>query len=377
MQVHHVLTVGDHERIVGRAAVVLPAALVGIAERLRGHERADRLDALARGEDAHVADVEDLIAAGTVADASAVGVAGEDAARHLVAGAVGAIEEVIVLIEAEQADVPAEGAVGRGAADFDRSLMVVGRRADAQVRGREAREGAGLDDLVDEARGTGRRHRGGTAAGVDLELLEAKRGLGRGVVVIEGAVNRNTVVLERGVVVVLTANVGRVEGPSDTALRRLDTRNRGHRGVGTVEVASAAKCLRRRGLCRVDAVKIAADARLDERSAAGRRHVRDGPQRLGHRVGDRLRLVGEDRDAGERDTLIAFLRQGERIGIRAKREHHKMTSRIRRRGPGPRGCDCLHLSTSNRSAAGILDRTADVTGNACQCPCSLAEERYE
>ena len=69
--------------------------------------------------------------------------------------------------------------------------------------------------------------------------------------------------------------------------------------------------------------------------------------------------------------------QIDRVGIGGKREDNKVPSRIRRRGPGLRGRDCLQLNAGNRRATRVLDRTRDVTGGLSQCPCSLAEERAD
>src|SRR6202042_2927892 len=177
VKVDHVFAICHHQRVAAGAAIKLPTTLVGEAERLRAHEGADRLDSLARAEDAGRAGIEDLVAQQPITDERAVGISGEDAARGAVTGAIGIIDEIVGLVKAREADVPAEGTVRRRTADFDRSLVVKRRRADAESRGREARIGAGLDNFIDEAGGPGRRDARWSPDGIDLELLQPYRRL--------------------------------------------------------------------------------------------------------------------------------------------------------------------------------------------------------
>ena len=70
--------------------------------------------------------------------------------------------------------------------------------------------------------------------------------------------------------------------------------HRRHRGVGIVEIASAAEGRGGRSLGGIHAVEVAADARLDERRTGLRRDMADRPQRFGQGERDLLRLIRED-----------------------------------------------------------------------------------
>ena len=207
--------------------------------------------------------------------------------------------------------------------------------------------------------------------------MQAQAGFSRRVVVVERTVDRNTVVLERGVVRVLTANVCGIEIPAHAALRRLDAGNRRHGRIGVVEVTAAAECLSGSCLRGGDVIQVGSDAGLDQRRTRGRRNARDRHERPRHPVGDLLRLVGKDHDARVRVRLVTRLGEADSVGVGAKREDRKTTSRVRRCGPVPGGSDCLHLHTGNRDSLRVGNRARDVTGGACQCPCSLAEERHK
>ena len=150
MQVDHVFAIGDLLRVRAVAAVKLPATLLRKGELWVADQGTNRLDALAGSEDASRPDAENLVAVATVTDICTVDVARKDAARRLVAGAVGIIEGPVVLVVAQEADVIAKVTIGSRSADFDGRLMVEDRGRDAEVGGREARERTRLDDLVDE-----------------------------------------------------------------------------------------------------------------------------------------------------------------------------------------------------------------------------------
>src|SRR5581483_9089268 len=160
-------------------------------------------------------------------------------ARNVVTAAVAVIDETVGLVVTGEADVVTERTVGGRSADLDARLLVVVGIGDAEIRAGKARERPRLNHLVDEARGARGGDRGGSAAGVHLQLLKAETRFRRRVVVIEGAVDRNAVVLVAGVVRVLAADVRGVGDPADAALRHLNARNGRHGRVRVIEIASA------------------------------------------------------------------------------------------------------------------------------------------
>src|SRR5580700_2979282 len=207
------------------------------------------------------------------------------------------------LVVTAQTDVVREVPVWSRSARLYSELVVEGVRSEAAVDVGVAREGTGLDDLVDETGDAVRSDRRRTAAGVDFELLQAEARPSRRRVVIERTVDGNTVVLEPAEEWVRAVNDDGLI-PAHAAGSNDQTRRRGDRRVDAVQVTAAADGRRGLDLSGVDLIEVAADTGLNQRGASLRRNVRNDLERFAHGQRELLRLVGKDRDARERDILI-------------------------------------------------------------------------
>ncbi len=181
-----------------------------------------------------------------------------------VGGAAELIDVAVVLVVAAAGDVIGEQPVGRGPADLEIQVVIVGRAADVDLAGHEARIRSGADHLIDEAGealalGISRR-----GAGVDLQFELAERRDRAGRIVVERAVDGDAVEFVADLVGVAAADVDGLQ-VARLVGRHVGARDARDRGVRAIQSAAAAQ----RGdsilLRGVDGVDVGRRTRLDER----------------------------------------------------------------------------------------------------------------
>ncbi len=278
--------------------------------------------------------------------------------RLRVARAVAVVDVAVVLVRAGRAHVVREVAVLRRPAVLEREAVEERRRAQARVEVEEARIGAGPDHLVDVARETLAVRRRRRAAGIDLQLLLAQRrehGL-RGVVV--DAVDRDAVELVADLVDVAAADRERLV-PALLALLHHRARHRLDRAVRVGQAARPAQAGRGVGRRAADRVDVAGGARLHQVARGARSGRADLGQAARQRAVEGLRLVRLDRDAGQRERLVAAPVDGDRVRVGRERQEAEPAAVVGRRALGLRGRDHRDARARHGRAATRIDDAPD------------------
>ncbi len=274
-----------------------------------------------------------------------------------IADAAELIAVAVRLIRPREPDVIRKEPVGRRAGDFDRRLMVEGRRADSEIGVGVSGIGAGLDDLIDVAGKSRRVRRGRRSAGIDLHFLISQRRQRRNRRQIRLARGRQSVELVGDLIDVAAADVDALV-PALLIRGDVDARSAGDRAVGLGERARAVEGGRRLLTRRSNRVDVAGHAGTHQRLGRSRRRARDRLERALQREGRRRGLIGDDGDARFGLRLVAGLARADGIRVGLKRNERKRAGSVGEALRRLRGRRRDHQDARQRRARGGVEDVA-------------------
>ena len=236
--------------------------------------------------------------------------------------------------------------------------MIIRRCADTERQALETRDRSGLNDLIDvtgDALGHGARRR---RARVDLQLLLTERRCRARRVIVECAIDGDTVDLVADLIIIATANRERCGGADVAALTGLNSnaRNRCERGEGAIEIAAAARSCDLRLRLGIDRVHVG--GRTGTHEAAGvcaRDRTTDRLERLAECDRQDARVISDDGDARLAIRLEALAFGGDGVRIRREAQKRVMAFAIRGLRRDLRRACCRHFHAGDRKFGRRID----------------------